>query len=54
MVLVGHEELEAIDDVADAGRLLRRAIGQHGLVGRRDLPREHDGVARGADLDRLR
>ena len=52
MVLVRDEELEAIDDVADARRLLGRSIGDHGLVGRWDLPGEHHGVARRADLDR--
>ena len=37
VVLVGHLELELIDELPDARCLLDRAIGQHRLVDRGDL-----------------
>ena len=52
VVLVRKLELELIDDVPDPGRLLHRAIGQHGLVGRGNGAREGHDISVRLDRDR--
>jgi len=49
---VGDDELQAIVDVVDAGRLLRRAEGEHGLIDGWGPCREIGDAVADCELDR--